>query len=447
MVTFLALLMVVGVALSAMAPEARVRLREVVLESVEQVRREAARGRPRCDEFREALRARTRWAVVTPALIALNVIVLILMMSGAGTPGDPGPLAGWGGNFWLRTRNGEWWRLVTSMFVHAGPLHLLVVVAGLLQIGLILERLVGRLIVVAVFLIAGVLAGVVHLATHPMATSVGASGAVFGLYGLLLAASIWGMRHRSNVTIPLPVVKRLAPAAAVFILYNLANDSVGAAAELAGFLAGLVCGTVLAKGVSDCKPAARRVAHLTAAAVAIVVLIAIPLRGVADVMPELDRTVADEDWLAGEYQEAADLFRSDKMTAEALAPMISRSARSFPSCRPRAHASKRLRESPRNINRWSRTPVSTCGCGPRAGACGPSGCARRVWSRAVEPKPPSTGPTTARLHGPRKNDELSRGPRAEPVGQRQMISPRFLVLGFRLGPGSWSSLVLGPSCA
>ena len=85
------------------------------------------------------------------------------------------------------------------------------------------------------FLIAGVLASLVHLVTHPMATSIGASGAIFGLYGLLLASSIWGMRHRSDVTIPLTAVKTLVPAAAVFILYSLANDSVGARPSSPGF--------------------------------------------------------------------------------------------------------------------------------------------------------------------------------------------------------------------
>jgi hypothetical protein len=197
-------------------------------------------------------------------------------------------------------------------------------VAGLAQIGLILERLVGRLIVAAVFLMAGVLASLVHLTTHPMGASAGASGAVFGLYGLLLAASIWGMRHRSDVRIPLIAAKRLAPAAAVFIVYNLANDSVGGAAELTGFLAGLVCGAVLARGVSDRKPAARRVAHLTAAAAVAAVIFAVPLRGVTDVEPELERAVAAEDRMAGEYRQAADRFSSDQMTAEALALLIDR---------------------------------------------------------------------------------------------------------------------------
>ena len=120
MVTFLALLLVLGVVLCAMAPEARERFRGIVLETIEQLRREAFRSRPRSDQFHEALRARTRWAVVTPGIIALNLTILLLMISGAGAPGDPQTFAGWGANFWLRTRNGEWWRLASAMFVHSG---------------------------------------------------------------------------------------------------------------------------------------------------------------------------------------------------------------------------------------------------------------------------------------------------------------------------------------
>src|ERR1043166_670034 len=104
------------------------------------------------------------------------------------------------------------------------------------QISLILERLVGRLIVVAVFLTAGVFASIVNLATQPLSLSYGASGAIFGLYGLLVATVIWGMPHRTPLTMPLMVVKRIAPAAGVFLLYNLMNDSVGSAGECTGLL-------------------------------------------------------------------------------------------------------------------------------------------------------------------------------------------------------------------
>jgi membrane associated rhomboid family serine protease len=306
----------------AMAPQARARVREVVLASISQLRHEAARNRPDIDQFREALRARTRWAFVTPALIAGNVTVLVLMLARPGALGDPATLANWGGNYWLGTRNGEWWRLATSMFVHAGMFQLLVNVAGLTQIGLILERLVGRVIVVAVFLTAGVFASLVNLITHPMAMSIGASGAIFGLYGLLAASSIWGMRHRSDVTMPLRAATRLVPGAVVFILYNLANDSVGTAGEFTGLFVGLVFGTILTRGVSDRKPAARRVAHVMAAAVVMAVSAAIPLRGVTDVKPEIKRTVAAEDRMAVAYQKAAERFKSGGMTAEALALLI-----------------------------------------------------------------------------------------------------------------------------
>jgi membrane associated rhomboid family serine protease len=327
-VALIALLLILGVVFIAMAPnareDARERLRGIVLASIRWARDEASRSRPESEQFREALRARTRWALVTPALVVVNVTVFVLMLRAPGAISDPGTLADWGGNFWLLTRNGEWWRLFTSMFVHTGVFHLLVNLAGLVQIGLILERLIGRLIVLAVFLTAGVFASLVNLTTHPMAMSVGGSAAIFGLYGLLFASSIWGMRHRSNVTIPLTAAKTLVPAAAVFILYNLATGSLGSGAELTGLLTGLVCGTVLTKGVSDLKPAVRRVAHLTAAAVVIAVLAAIPLRGISDVKPELERTVAAEDRMAAAYRKAAERFGKGQITSEALALLIDR---------------------------------------------------------------------------------------------------------------------------
>jgi membrane associated rhomboid family serine protease len=323
-VTFLALLLILGVGFIAMAPESRERLRQMALASITQIRVEATRSRPDIEQFREALRARTRWTVVTPALIALNVMVFVLMLQDAGAVSDPETIVRRGGNFWLNTRNGEWWRLVTSMFVHAGFFQLLVNMAGVAQIGLTLERLVGRVIVIAVFLTAGIFANLVNLTTYPTATGIGASGAIFGLYGLLLASSIWSMRHPSSLTIPPRAMRRLVPAAAVFILYNLVNDGLGIAAEITGALVGLVCGAVLTKGVSDRKPAARRVAHVTAAAVVIAVVCVLPLRGITDVKPELERTVAAEDRTAGIYRKAADRFKNGQMNGDALALLIDR---------------------------------------------------------------------------------------------------------------------------
>jgi membrane associated rhomboid family serine protease len=316
------LLVVFGFVLYRMPPEDRERLIRAVLAAIPHVKDAATHGRPECEPFRDALRARTPWTLVTPAIIALNATIFVFMLFGAGAHSDTKTLVGWGANFGPRTTNGEWWRLVTSMFVHSGMLHLLVNLAGLVQIAIILERLVGRLAFAAVYVAAGVFASLVSLSAHPLAVSVGASGAIFGLYGLLLASSIWGVLHRSIVTIPLMAVKRLVPAAVVFILYNVANDGLGSTAELTGLVAGFVCGLFLARGISDGKPPARRVAAAMAAAVAIAVASAVPLRGVTDVRPEIERVVGLEDRTASAYRTAVDRFRKGRITAETLAQLI-----------------------------------------------------------------------------------------------------------------------------
>ena len=104
-----------------------------------------------------------------PVLLALNVLVFLAMGWGGD---DAETLVSWGANFGPRTTNGEWWRLVASMFVHTGTLQLLVNGAALVQLGLILERLVGHVTFAAVYLAAGLLASIVSLSDFPWASAV-----------------------------------------------------------------------------------------------------------------------------------------------------------------------------------------------------------------------------------------------------------------------------------
>ena len=324
MYLILFLVIVFGFALCRMTAEDRERVIRAVLAAIPRVKSAAIYGRLECEPFRNALCERTPWPVVTPALIALNVVIFIFMLFGAGALGDPATLIGWGGNFGPRTTGGEWWRLLTSVFVHPGMLQLLVDLIGLVQIGLILERLVGPFAFASVYVAAGVFASLVNLSAYPLTVSIGESGAVFGLYGLLLASSIWGLLHRSILTIPLMAVKRLIPAAAVFIFYNVSNDGLGIDAELAGLATGFVCGLFLARGVSDGQPSARHVAAAIAAAAVVAIALAVPLRGITDVRPEIVRVVGLEDRTASVYQTAVDRFTRGRITAEAVAQLIDR---------------------------------------------------------------------------------------------------------------------------
>ena len=156
----------------------------------------------RLEPFRAALRQRTRYAIVAPALAALSVMVFARMLFGAGALTDPATLVSWGANFGPRTTNGEWWRLLTSTFVHTGFLRMALETAVLVQLGMLLERLVGRSTFAAVFVAAGVLAGLLNLSAYPMGVTAGTSGAIFGLYGLLLASIVRSLRARRAVNEP-----------------------------------------------------------------------------------------------------------------------------------------------------------------------------------------------------------------------------------------------------
>lgn len=314
------LLVIGGFAVYVMTPAERVRLVHKALPALRFAKDTAVQIHTARDPFFDALRERTPWPVITPAIVLLNVFVFIRMLFGEGSLSDPDTLLAWGGSFGPRTTNGEWWRLFTSLFVHAGPLHLLTDIAGLAIVGLMLERLVGHFAFATVYLGAGIFAGLASLSADPMAVTVGSSGAIFGLYGLLLASAVWGALKRS-LTIPLPAVKQMAPGVAIFLLYNLATGGLGAAAGN-GLVMGFIAGLVLAWGVSERKTPAIRSAAAMAATLVIVVAAAVPLRGFTDVKPEIARVLAVEDRTTQVYDKAVKQFQLGAIDAESLAQVI-----------------------------------------------------------------------------------------------------------------------------
>lgn len=178
--------------------------------------------------------------VITPVLINFNVLIFVLMaLNGVGIvePNNEGLLA-WGANFKPMTLDGQWWRLLTNCFVHIGIFHLLMNMYALLFIGAQLEPLIGKTRFTAAYIITGIGASLTSLWWHDFTISAGASGAIFGLYGVFLAMLT------TNFIEP-NARKALMSSIGLFVGYNLLiglKGSIDNAAHIGGLLSGLIVG-------------------------------------------------------------------------------------------------------------------------------------------------------------------------------------------------------------
>jgi rhomboid protease GluP len=307
-----------------MPSEERLRFAQAIVDGLVFIKDSITKPPSGGEAFYTALKARTKWAFVTPAIVVAYVVVFSMLLVGSGSIGDPRTLIEWGSSIGTRTTNDEWWRLGTAMFVHVGLLHLIAEVAGLVQVGLLVERLVGRLAFAVVYVASGVLAGVWSLTLHPVSVQAGAAGAIFGIYGLLLATLVLGLAQRSSLTVPLKVLKGLWPGVAVFLVYNMLTEGAFSEAMQAGLVVGFTGGMLLAGRVISEKPPARRVAAVLAATVAIVVALAAPLRGFADVSGEVAKVKEREKRTAQTYDTAVDRFKAGRISAQELARLADR---------------------------------------------------------------------------------------------------------------------------
>ena len=178
---------------------------------------------------------------VTYGIIAITVLIFILMaVNGAGIFEANGYVhRKWGSNYGPLTLTGDWWRLITNVFIHFGIIHLALNMYCLYIVGVYLEPMLGKQKYIAAYFCTGVLASLVSLWWHKEGVnSAGASGAIFGLYGLFLALL-------TTKLIPQKVRKVQLQSIGIFVVYNLIYGMKGGvdnAAHIGGLISGFIIG-------------------------------------------------------------------------------------------------------------------------------------------------------------------------------------------------------------
>ena len=174
----------------------------------------------------------------TNALILINAIAFVWeLATGALTNGNT--LVQHGALYGPLVAQGEWWRIVTGAFLHGGLLHIALNMFALYQVGLFLEVLLGAprmLIVYAVSLLGG---GIAVVLFNFNEVTVGASGAIFGIFGALVAIGLrLGKRGRGLVSQTLPII-------VINLALTFTIPNISAAGHIGGLVAGFLAGLVL----------------------------------------------------------------------------------------------------------------------------------------------------------------------------------------------------------
>lgn len=177
-------------------------------------------------------------------LIILNVLVFLVSES-AGSSQDVMHMLDLGAAYTpLITENGEVYRLFTSMFLHFGISHLMNNMLVLFVLGSRLERAVGKLRFLAVYLFGGTAANIIsmflELKTGEYSVSAGASGAVFAVMGAMIYIVLRNRGRLEDLT-----VRQILIMAAFSLYFGFTSTGVDNAAHVGGILAGLILAALL----------------------------------------------------------------------------------------------------------------------------------------------------------------------------------------------------------
>jgi rhomboid protease GluP len=208
---------------------------------------------------------------LTRVIFGANLAVFLGMQLASGPTADFSgqELVHWGSNYGPYTLSGDWWRLFTYMFLHGGVMHIAFNMWCLWDLGALCESLYGPWTYAGVYLITGVAGGLASVAWNPGVLSVGASGAIFGLAGALIASFYLG-----EFSVPRVGLRPILTSLLVFAGFNLFFGSlfpgIDNACHVGGLVSGLILGALIARIAPHHDAPLRRVGVLTVVAFGLV---------------------------------------------------------------------------------------------------------------------------------------------------------------------------------
>jgi len=185
---------------------------------------------------------------LTYSIIVINVILFVITsaMSGGITDMDMKVLVEMGaltGQYTIQY--GEWWRLFTAMFLHGGMTHILMNMFSLYLIGRGVEIYFSKSAYVSIYLFSGLLGGLASLYMHPYGVGIGASGAIFGVFGALAG---FFLAHRKKIPAHSQrFMKDFGIVLGINLVMGLSLPSIDVSAHIGGLAVGFVGGFVIAR--------------------------------------------------------------------------------------------------------------------------------------------------------------------------------------------------------
>lgn len=192
---------------------------------------------------------KNRKPILTYFLIIINVIIFTLMYVYGNGSEDLDTLIKFGANYIPLVESGEYYRILTSAFLHIGAMHLIFNMYALYVAGSQIEYIYGKAKYIFIYLISALMGSLFTIAlSGDNVVAAGASGAIFGLFGSLL---YFGYNYRGYMGNAL--ISQIVPVVALNLLIGFSNPNIGNAAHIGGLIGGYLISMVLGANIDEDK--------------------------------------------------------------------------------------------------------------------------------------------------------------------------------------------------